>query len=440
MQISVFGLGYVGIVSGVCLAEQGHTVIGVDVNPIKVNLINEGESPLIEKELPALLHKVVTKGLFRATQSVSEALSHSDISLICVGTPCNNKGNLDLTYVERVCTQIGEALHTKSDYHHVVVRSTILPGCTEETVIPTLQTASGKRAGADFGVCYNPEFMREGSSVQDFFHPPMSVIGGRKATDIDTIAALYENIGAPIVRTEYRVAEAVKYVCNAFHALKISFANEIGSLCKELAIDSHDVMETFCLDRKLNISTAYLKPGFAFGGSCLPKDLRALNYKAKQLDVDIPLLNSILPANQVHIQRALDLIYQHKRKKVGILGLSFKDGTDDLRESPMVALVETLIGKGFQVKIYDRNVSLARLTGSNKEFIETEIPHIASILVEDICELLSSSEVVIIGNADEEFARAVSRIHPAHFVIDLARVIDKETVSQAGFTYHGLCW
>jgi GDP-mannose 6-dehydrogenase len=432
MKISIFGLGYVGTVSSACLARLGHKVIGVDVNP--------GKSPLIEKDLPELLFEMVSKSRLRATQDVLEAIEKSDISLICVGTPSNNKGNLDLNYVKRVCKDIGKALQKKSTHHLVLVRSTMLPGSTERTLIPSLEDASGKKVGVDFGVCYNPEFMREGNSVQDFFHPPMNVIGGINEKDLDTVAALYAEIEAPLVRTEYRVAEAVKYVSNVFHALKIAFTNEIGSLCKELSIDSHEVMEVFCLDEKLNLSSAYLKPGFAFGGSCLPKDLKALTYRAKELDLDIPLLNAILAANQSHIQRTLDLVYECRKKKVGILGLSFKPGTDDLRESPMVTLVETLIGKGFQIKIYDRNVSLARLTGSNKEFIEKEIPHIASILVEDIYEVLSSSEIIIIGNAEEEFRKAMSKIQSDQIVVDLARILDKETLSSTRATYHGICW
>jgi GDP-mannose 6-dehydrogenase len=440
MRVSILGLGYVGTVSGACLAKLGHSVIGVDINPLKVNFINEGKSPIIEKDLPEMIAEATSEKLFRATPSVAEALIHSDISLICVGTPGNSKGNLDLAYVIRVCEEIGKAMQNKPDYHQIVVRSTMLPGSTEGSIIPTLEQASGKKVGADFGVCYNPEFMREGSSVQDFFQPPVTVVGGANDQDIYKVAALYEKIDAPLVRTGYREAEAVKYVCNAFHALKVAFANEIGTVCKELGIDSHNVMDIFFLDRKLNISNAYLKPGFAFGGSCLPKDLRALNYLAKQLDLEIPLLNSILPANQVHLQRALDIIYESKKKKVGMLGLSFKPGTDDLRESPFVTLVETLIGKGFQVKIYDKNISLARLTGSNKEFIEKEIPHIASVLVEDIQEVLSSSEVIVLGNAENEFKRVLAGIRSDQIIIDLARVMKRDSLSSIAFTYHGMCW
>jgi GDP-mannose 6-dehydrogenase len=439
MRVSILGLGYVGTVSGACLAKLGHSVIGVDLNPLKVNFINEGKSPIIEKDLPEMIADATSKKLFRATPSVAEAVIHSDISLICVGTPGNSKGNLDLAYVTRVCEEIGAAIKNKPAYHQIVVRSTMLPGSTERTVIPTIEEASGKKVGADFGVCYNPEFMREGSSVQDFFQPPVTVVGGANDQDIKKMAALYEKIEAPLVRTGYREAEAVKYVCNAFHALKVAFANEIGTVCKELEIDSHDVMDIFFLDKKLNISNAYLKPGFAFGGSCLPKDLRAFNYLAKQLDLEIPLLNSILPANQIHIQRALDIIYHYKKKKVGMLGLSFKPGTDDLRESPFVTLVETLIGKGFQVKIYDKNISLARLTGSNKEFIEKEIPHIALILVDDIHEVLRSSEIILLGNVENEIGPLLTRIRSNQVVIDLGRVMTKDSLASCSFTYHRIC-
>jgi GDP-mannose 6-dehydrogenase len=440
MEISIFGLGYVGLVTGVCLAKLRHNVIGVDINPTKVKLIQQKKSPIIEKDLPELLEEVTSKRLFRATQNTSEAVSQSDISLICVGTPSDNNGNLDLTYVKRVCKEIGEALRSKSTYQLIVVRSTILPGSVEGVIIPALEEASRKKVGSDYGVCYNPEFMREGSSIYDFNHPPMTVIGGNNKRDIDAVAALYKEIDAPLIKTNYRVAEAVKYVCNTFHALKISFANEIGSICKKLKIDSHEVMEIFCRDQKLNISTAYLKPGFAFGGSCLPKDLRALLYKAKELDLTLPLLSSILPSNQEHIQRTLNMIYQFKKKKIGVLGLSFKPGTDDLRESPMVTLVETLIGKGFQVKIYDRNISMARLTGANKQYIEKEIPHISSILAKEIKEVISFSDVIIVGNAEDEFREAITKIKPTKILIDLARIMRQEDMIPITFAYQGICW
>lgn len=440
MRVSIFGLGYVGTVSGACLAKLGHSVIGVDVNPTKTKIINSGKSPIIEIDLPELMAEVTSSKMFTATMDASKAVSQTDVSLICVGTPSNQNGNLDVTYVRRICGEIGEALRSKSTYHVIVVRSTMLPGSTEEIVIPSLEAASGKKMGSHFGVCYNPEFMREGSSIHDFLFPSMTVIGGTKQEDIDKAASLYEAIDAPLIRTGLRVAEAVKYVCNAFHGLKIAFANEIGSFCKGLSIDSHEVMRVFCLDRKLNISDAYLKPGFAFGGSCLPKDLRALSYKAKEMDLDIPLLNSIMPANRNHIQRALELVYQFKKKKIGILGLSFKAGTDDLRESPMVALVETLIGKGFQVRIYDRNVSLAKLTGANKEFIEKEIPHISSILVGGIDEIFLGSEIIIIGNAEQEFRTAISKHDSTHIILDLARIADPRSLRDKPFSYHGICW
>ncbi len=442
MKISIFGLGYVGAVTGACFAKMGHTVIGADVNETKVQLINDGLSPIIEKDMPQLMQEVKANKSFRATRSASEAISGSDVTLICVGTPSNNNGKLDLSVVKKVCEEIGVEIKSKKSYQVIVVRSTMLPGSVEEVVIPMLEAASGKKAGVDFGVVYNPEFMREGSSIYDFYHPPMTIIGGNKESDINAAAALYQSLEAPLVKTGYRAAEAVKYVSNIYHALKITFANEIGTLCKELMIDSHEVMDIFNMDKKLNISSAYLKPSFAFGGSCLPKDLRALTYKGKELDLNLPLLNSILNANQVHIQRTLNRIYYYHKKNVGILGLSFKAGTDDLRESPMVMLVETLIGKGYNIKIYDKNISLARLVGSNKKYIEKEIPHISSLLVEEVEDILQSSEVIILGNKEEEFQNVHTKIRRDQIILDLCRAINKNNLSvdNRSFTYDGICW
>ena len=439
MKISIFGMGYVGTVSGICLASGGHEVVGVDVNSHKVSLINEGKCPIIEKDLPELMHGVHENKSFRATDSVADAVRLTEISFICVGTPGNGNGNQDNRYVKRVCAEIGSALSDKRDRHVIVVRSTLIPGSMESLVIPTLEDASGKRAGGDFDVFFNPEFMREGNSVQDFFHPPMTIIGGPEGPAMEKVSAVYSISDAPLIKTNYGVAETIKYVCNIFHALKIAFANEIGVICKAMGIDSHEVMDIFCLDNKLNISKAYLKPGFAFGGSCLPKDLRALNYKAKEFDIEIPLLQSILSANRVHIQRTLDLVCGYGRKKVGVIGLSFKPGTDDLRESPMVTLVETLIGKGYPLRIFDRNISLARLTGSNKMFIENEIPHISSILVDDLPAMLDWAELIIAGTG-EGAAELLTLIKPEQVVIDLARVFDPKKGPVCPAEYHGVCW
>ncbi|MFB3926725.1 MAG: nucleotide sugar dehydrogenase [Syntrophales bacterium] len=440
MNISIFGMGYVGTVSGVCFSKMGHKVIGVDVNPMKVELINQGRSPIVEKGIAEMLGEAVSNHQFSAVTSSKEAVIQTDMSFVCVGTPSNGNGTQNLSYVKNVCLEIGESLKEKAGFHTVVIRSTLIPGTVENTVIPYLEKKSGKKAGVDFAVFFNPEFMREGSSVHDFFHPPMTVIGGPDDSSAEAVAGLYEASAAPLVKTSYRVAEAIKYVCNVFHALKIVFANEIGTICKALEIDSHEVMEIFCLDSKLNISRAYLRPGFAFGGSCLPKDLRALTHKAKEMDLIVPLLNSILYANQAHIERTLEVLYRFKKKKIGLIGLSFKPGTDDLRESPLVTLAETLIGKGFQIRIFDRNIFLAMLTGSNREFIENEIPHIASILADNLDEIIENSEVIVVGNNEDGLRDKLERTHAGQVVVDLARVFDKSTIRRARFTYYGICW
>lgn len=440
MKISIFGMGYVGVVSGACFAKVGHTVIGVDVNPVKVNLINKGKSPIIEKELPELVASVVAKGNFSATTNTNDAIKRSDISIICVGTPSNANGSLNLNYIMRVCEEIGQALRTKKGYHIVSVRSTVLPGSMEKVIIPKLESSSGKKLGRDFGVCMNPEFMREGSSVFDFSNPPFTLIGSSDKKTIQAVASLYEKINAPVIKTSFRIAEFVKYVCNAFHALKITFSNEIGNLCKEMGVDSHEVMDIFASDIKLNISKAYLKPGFAFGGSCLPKDLRALLYKAKELDIESPLLKSILPSNQLQIQRAIDMIMRSRKKKIGIIGLSFKAGTDDLRESPMVLLVEYLIGKGYKIKIFDKNVSISKLVGANKEYIQQQIPHISSLLSGKIEDVIKFAEVLVIGNTGGETKKALKKIKSNIIVIDLARVFDELDKMPDSLPYEGLCW
>lgn len=440
MKISIFGMGYVGVVSGACFAKIGHTVIGVDVNPVKVDLINKGKSPIIEKELPELVASVVAKGNFSATTNTNDAIKRSDISIICVGTPSNANGSLNLNYILKVCEEIGQALRAKKGYHIVSVRSTVLPGSMEKVIIPKLEASSGKKSGRDFGVCMNPEFMREGSSVFDFSNPPFTLIGSSDKKAIQAVASLYEKVNAPVIKTSFKIAEFVKYVCNAFHALKITFSNEIGNLCKEMGVDSHEVMNIFSTDTKLNISKAYLKPGFAFGGSCLPKDLRALLYKAKELDIEPPLLKSILPSNQLQIQRAIDMIMRSRKKNIGIIGLSFKAGTDDLRESPMVLLVEYLIGKGYKIKIFDKNVSISKLIGANKEYIQQQIPHISSLLSKGIKQVINFAEVVVIGNAEAEFIKALKNIDHHKTIIDLARIVDKSDEIDYLSQYQGLCW
>lgn len=436
MRISVFGLGYVGCVSAACFAKEGHQVIGVDVNPTKAEIVNRGECPIVEAGMTELVCEMVTTKRLEATTDTAQAIQTSDVSLVCVGTPSNPNGSLDLTYITRVCEQIGAALRDKTERHVVVIRSTMLPGTIETVVVPALEEFSHKKAGAGFGVCINPEFLREGTSLKDFYAPPFTLIGADTEETASVVKALYSGIVAPTFVTAVKTAEMVKYVCNCFHALKISFANEVGNICKALGIDSHEVMEVFCQDTKLNLSSYYLKPGFAFGGSCLPKDLRAINYKAKQLDVEAPLLSSILPSNRRQIERAIEMVLDTGKKRIGVLGFSFKAGTDDLRESPMVTLIETLIGKGLQLALYDRDVSLARLFGANKEFIERGIPHISQLMCASVREVLEVSDVLVIGNKTEEFRGIESELRPDQQVIDLVRMFEKPSDD----SYQGICW
>jgi GDP-mannose 6-dehydrogenase len=437
MKLSVFGLGYVGCVSAACFARDGHTVLGVDVNQIKVDIINSGRSPIVEPGIEALIHEGVSAGRLQATTETARAVADSDVSLVCIGTPSNHNGSLNLAYIKRACQQIGEALAAKTRFHIVVIRSTMLPGTIEQTVIPALEVYSGKRAGRDFGVAINPEFLREGTSIHDFNNPPFTLIGADDEDTAGMLARLYANINAPLLTVRVKEAEMVKYACNTFHALKVTFANEIGNICKAMNVDSHKVMEVFCQDTKLNLSPYYLKPGFAFGGSCLPKDLRAINYKARELDVDAPMLNSILASNRRQVERVVDAVLETGRKQIGVLGLSFKSGTDDLRESPMVALVETLIGKGMKLSIYDRDVELARLFGANKEYIEREIPHISSLMCADLNEVIEQAEVILIGKKEDEFRALAERLMTGRTVIDLVRLFD---VQDNRPQYQGICW
>ncbi len=438
MRVSIFGLGYVGCVSAASLAAEGHEIVGVDVNPEKVGAINEGRSPIVEPGLEELLKRGVAQKRLRATTDTSEAVYATDLSLICVGTPSRKNGSLDLTYLTRVCEQIGDVLKDKPGYHVVVVRSTVLPGTTHSQVIPALESRSGKKYGEGFGVAVNPEFLREGTALKDFRHPPLTLVGHNHAADAAPTKALYTDIDAPLFSTSIRVAEMIKYTSNAWHAVKVVFANEIGNICKRVGVDSHDVMDIFCNDEKLNISAYYLKPGFAFGGSCLPKDVRALQYRAKQLDLEVPLLGALLGSNRLQVQHAIDLIVETGKKRIGLFGFSFKAGTDDLRESPMVILAEALLGKGYQLCIYDRNVSIARLVGANKEYIEQQIPHLSRHLCETIDEVIGKSDVIVVGNNAPEFADALTRCRADQTVIDLVRVpVD---FSMLAAEYQGICW
>jgi GDP-mannose 6-dehydrogenase len=436
MRISVFGLGYVGAVSAACLARDGHQVVGVDPNDTKVALINSGRSPIIEQGLSDLIRGAVADGRLKAVTDARTAVAESNLSMVCVGTPSEPNGSLNLQFVRAVCKEIGACLRSKREYHTVAIRSTILPGTMRRTVIPELEAASGLKAGEDFGVCNNPEFLREGTAIQDYDNPAKTVIGMVDERSGKLLAELYADLPPPLIKTAVETAEMVKYVDNAWHALKVTFANEIGAICKSLKIDSHQVMDVFCQDRKLNISPSYLKPGFAFGGSCLPKDVSALVYESGRLDLQLPVLHAIMQSNRLHVERALDMIMRHGRKRIGILGLSFKAGTDDLRHSPLVELTERLLGKGFDVRLYDRNVSLSGLIGANREYILSHIPHIARLMVTSGDELVKFAELVIVGNAGDEFGTIVQSLAPQQRVIDLVRL---EAIPAAA-TYEGIAW
>jgi GDP-mannose 6-dehydrogenase len=438
MKVSVFGLGYVGSVSAASFAADGHQVVGVDVNPDKVAAINAGRSPIVEPGLEEVLARTVAEGRLHATTETAEAVRDTEVSLLCVGTPSRRNGSLDLTYLERVSGQIGAALRDKATYHVVVVRSTVLPGTTHDVVIPALERESGKKYGEDFGVSVNPEFLREGTALKDFRKPPLTLVGHNHAADASGTIALYQSIDAPLVSTNIRVAEMMKYASNTWHALKVCFANEIGNLCKQVGVDSHEVMDIFCRDEKLNLSSYYLKPGFAFGGSCLPKDVRALQYRAKELDVELPVISHILSSNRLQIEHAFDQIIETGKKKIGLLGFSFKAGTDDLRESPMVILAEQLLGKGMSLCIYDKNVSLAKLVGANKDYIEKQIPHLSSLLATTVDDVIDTSEVIVVGNQSAEFAGALARCRPDQIVIDLVRLPICGSLLPAD--YRGICW
>ena len=436
MKISVFGMGYVGAVSAGCLAEEGHTIIGVDPNRTKVDLINAGKTPIIEKDIGDIIARAVFKNLLTATDDCERAVLDSEMSLICVGTPSLANGSLDLGHVRQVCQEIGTVLSQKAGFHVVAIRSTMLPGSIRSVVIETLERFSRKLAGVDFGVCINPEFLREGTAVFDYRHPPKTVIGETDSRSGDVLLQLYAHMDAPVIRTTLETAEMVKYSDNAWHAVKVAFTNEIGTICKAVGIDSHEVMAIFCKDTKLNLSSYYMKPGFAFGGSCLPKDVRALTHRARSMDLELPLLNSILPSNERQIRNGIRLIVDKGNKKIGILGFSFKAGTDDLRESPLVTVIETLLGKGYELKLYDRNVNLAALTGANQDYILNHIPHIARLMVASMAELLDFAETIVIGNASDEFREVPASLKPEQSVVDLVRIVPH--VSRGA--YDGIGW
>jgi GDP-mannose 6-dehydrogenase len=435
MRVNILGLGYVGCVSAACLAKSGHHVTGIDINDAKINLISQGKSPIVEPLLQDLLKEGVESGRLKATTG---KLPDADVSIVCVGTPSRDNGSLELVYMERVVRQIGEYLKNGDRYHVVNIRSTVLPGTIENVILPILEKSSGKKAGKDFGLCMNPEFMREGTSVEDYYHPPFTVIGEWDERSGDTVSRLYDGIDAPVRRTTVRTAEMIKYACNAFHALKVSFANEIGNFCKKVDVDSHEVMDIFCMDKKLNISSYYMKPGFAFGGSCLPKDVRALMYKAKTVDLELPVLNAILDSNSNQVDIAYRMIASTGKKKIGMFGLSFKPFSDDLRESPMVDLAEKLIGKGYEVTIYDHEVSISRIFGANKQYIDQVIPHVSSLIVEKPEDLADRAEVVVIAKKSKASEEALKILGDGKMIIDLVRVSDN--ITRKGEGYEGICW
>jgi GDP-mannose 6-dehydrogenase len=442
MKIALFGLGYVGVVSAACLARDGHSVVGIDPNAVKVDFLRRGKSPIVEPGLEELIAAAVTAGRLVAGSDYPAAVAQCDVLMVCVGTPGQANGSLDLTYVRRVVQQIGEQLAARGGYKVVVIRSTLLPGSMQSVVVPLLEQCSHLKAGEDFGVCINPEFLREGSAIYDYDHPPKTVIGASDERAAAIVRELYAALDAPLVLTDVRTAEMVKYVDNSWHALKVSFANEVGRLCKAMGVDGRLAMRLFCMDTKLNVSSAYLRPGFAFGGSCLPKDVRALTHQARLLDVATPVLGAILPSNQLHISHALAMIRATGKRRVGLLGLSFKEGTDDLRESPIVTLAEQLIGKGYELLVYDQNVRFAALMGANREYILTHIPHIGRLLVERAEQLLEHAEVLVVAAASEEFRSLLQGLPSGTSIIDLVglwNTVDGHGTAHVDH-YDGIAW
>jgi GDP-mannose 6-dehydrogenase len=438
MKISIFGLGYVGAVSMACLARDGHEVVGVDLDPLKLDLIRSGRSPIVEEGIQDLTAEVVKRGRVCVTDDVAAAVRSTGLSFICVGTPSSPNGSQDLSAVRRVSEQIGAALKDKAGYHTVIMRSTLQPGAMESVVKAGLESASGKQADVDFGLGFQPEFLREGSSIKDYDNPPFTVVGTEDERAANVLREVFGHLKCDFIVTSVGVAEMLKYACNAFHALKITFANEIGRLAKSVNVDGRAVMELVCKDTRLNISPVYMKPGFAFGGSCLPKDLRALTYVGKQNDVTTPMLGNIMGSNRAHIDHALDLVAQSGKRKIGMIGLSFKPGTDDLRESPLVTVAERLIGKGYDLRVYDPDVNLSRLLGANRRYIEHTIPHIGSLMMATAEAVVEHAEVLVVGLASSEVRTAVlGAVRDTQVVVDLVG-LPKEQVRTP--QYRGVCW
>ena len=438
MRISIFGIGYVGVVSGACLADLGHQVVGVDVNPRKVDMLNAGQSPVVEERIAELVQQAVADKRLSATTDVAQAVAGTEVSFISVGTPPKSNGAPALEALDQVVRDIGTALRNKPGSHAVVVRSTVPPGTSLGRVLPALREASGRDLGQGLELGFNPEFLREGSSVRDFYNPPFTILGAATAAGHAVLREIYAPLKAPVIETDCGVAESVKYACNAFHAAKIAFANEVGTVMKRLGIDSRQVMEIFCQDRELNISPAYLRPGFAFGGSCLPKDIQAMLALGRQQDANLPFLGNVLASTEAHIDRALAMIQRHGRKRVALFGLAFKHGTDDLRASPFVTLAERLIGKGYELSIHDPFVQLSRLMGKNREFIEQEIPHFERLLAADAKAALAGAEIIVIGHVAKDDIAVICAAAPGRVLIDLQGVRQLEKL--AGVTYDGICW
>lgn len=437
-RISIFGLGYVGAVSMACLARDGHRVIGVDIDNTKLQLIRDRKSPILEEGIQELMRDVVDSGRVTVTNDAADAILNSDITFVCVGTPSLANGSQDLTAILRLAEQIGAALAAKGQFHTVVIRSTVQPGTVEEKIEPVLERASGRKSGVDFGLCFQPEFLREGSSIHDYDHPPYTIVGSNCAAAAESVRQVFQHLDVKFMVTNIRVAEALKMSCNAFHALKITFANEIGRLSQSLGIDSQEVMRLVCADTQLNISCAYLKPGFAFGGSCLPKDIRALTAIGKKNDVVLPMLSSLLASNRAHIDHAVDKILRLGRPRVGMLGLSFKTGTDDLRESPLVMVAKRLIGEGCELRIFDPEVQLSRLIGANRNYIDANLPHVGSLLCASLEEMLDPSEVILVGLQQAALNEALqARVRPDHHLIDLVSLPNRDLLR---CIYEGICW
>ncbi|MEQ9495289.1 MAG: nucleotide sugar dehydrogenase [Deltaproteobacteria bacterium] len=438
MRISIFGLGYVGAVSAGCLARDGHDVVGCDIDQTKLDLLASGKTPIIEEGMEDLIANAAKGGHLSVTNDAEEAVQKSDVSLICVGTPSTRTGGQDLTAVKRLAEQLGRALAKKGSYHAFVMRSTVLPGTVENVVGPLLEEHSGLKLGQDFGLCFQPEFLREGSSIKDYDNPPFTVVGTNDERPAEMLRELFGHLPCEFVTTTITSAEMLKMCCNTFHALKITFANEVGRISQALGVDSHEVMRLICEDRQLNISPAYMKPGFAFGGSCLPKDVKALMALAKTNDVEVPMLKGIMPSNQIHIDHAIDWVLHSGKRKVGMIGLSFKSGTDDLRESPLVTMAERFIGKGLNLEIFDPEVNVARLMGANRRYIEESIPHISQLMRTDAKSVIDAADVVVVGLRDKPL---MATLHESarddQLILDLVNVPDRDKI--AG-TYRGVCW